>query len=143
MYEDCVCVETWLNMYLDTLHGEDKALVEVMHSDTKYRFGDGVEVTSSKLVKIPALIGHQKVMIATDVVSNDIPLLLSRSAMKRSNMVLDFVNDTVNVLGETIGLECTLSGHYCIPLSNTLLDGDSRFYNIILRTSALRGLSKF
>ena len=58
-----VCGATWLNMYLDTLHGDDKALVEVLYSYTKFRFGDGVEVTSSKLVKIPALIGHKKVMI--------------------------------------------------------------------------------
>ena len=88
-----------MNMYLDTLHGDDKALVEVLYSDKEFRFGDGVEVTSSKLVKIPALIGHKKVMIYTDVVSNEIPLLLSRSSMKKSNMVLDFVNDTVSVLG--------------------------------------------
>ena len=137
-----VCGATWLNLYLETLQEVDKALVEVVQSDTKFRFGDGVEVTSSKLVKIPALIGHQRVMISTDVVSNDIPLLLSRSAMKKSGMVLDFVNDTVDVLGENIDLECTMSGHYCIPLSNTLLDGDSRFYNIILHTTALKGLKK-
>ena len=129
-----VCGDKWLKLYLDTLKDEDKDLVEVMSSDTKFRFGDGVEVTSSKLVKIPALIGHKKVMISTDVVSNVIPLLLSRSAMKNSNMVLNFVNDTVNVLGETINLQCTVSGHYCIPLSNTLLDIDSKFYNIILHT---------
>ena len=137
-----VCGDKWLKLYLDTLKDEDKDLVEVMKSDTKFRFGDGIEVTSSKLVKIPALIGHKKVMISTDVVSNVIPLLLSRSAMKNSNMVLNFVNDTVNVLGETIDLECTVSGHYCIPLSNTLLDIDSQFYNIILHTSALKGLTK-
>ena len=79
MHVQRLCGATWLNMYLDTLHSDDKALVEVLYSDTKFRFGDGVEVTSSKLVKIPALIGHKKVMIYTDVVSNEIPLLLSRS----------------------------------------------------------------
>ena len=137
-----VCGNTWLNMYLDTLHGDDKSLVEVLYSDTKFRFGDGVEVTSSKLVKIPAYIGHKKVMICTDVVSNEIPLLLSRSSMKKSNMILNFVNDTVSVLGEDIELECTVSGHYCIPLSNTLLDIDSKFYNIVLHTTALKGLTR-
>ena len=73
-----VCGATWLNMYLDTLHGDDKALVEVLYSDTKFRFDDGVEVPSSKLVKIPALIGHKKVMIYPSMVSNEIPLFLSR-----------------------------------------------------------------
>ena len=137
-----VCGETWLELYLDTLQEADKALVQVSQSDTKFRFGDGVEVKSSKMVTIPALIGHQKILINTDVVSNDIPLLLSRSSMKRSGMVLDFVNDTVNVLGETIDLVCTTSGHYCIPLSNTLLDVDSKFYNIILHTEGLKGLTR-
>ena len=65
-----VCGNTWLNMYLDTLQEQDKALVRVVHSDTKFRFGDGVEVTSSRLVEFPALIGHKRVMISTDVVSN-------------------------------------------------------------------------
>ena len=62
--------------------------------------------------------------------------------MKKSNMVLDFVNDTVNVLGENIELECTVSGHYCIPLYNTLLDIKSKFYNMVLHTTALKGLSR-
>ena len=53
-----MCGENWLKLYLDTLKDDDKALVEVMKSDTKFRFGDGAEVTSSKLVKIPVLIGH-------------------------------------------------------------------------------------
>jgi len=60
-----VCGATWLDLYMDTLSDDDKALVEVSKSDTMFRFGDGVEVMSSKLVKLPALIGHQKVMIST------------------------------------------------------------------------------
>ena len=137
-----VCGETWMKVYLDTLDENDMKLVETLHSDSKFRFGDGIEVKSTKLMKIPATIGKKKVMINTDVVRNDIPLLMSRSAMKRSNMVLDFVNDTVQVLGDTIRLESTFSGHYCIPLTRKLLDTKIKYSNIVLHTFALKDLSK-
>ena len=40
----------------------------------------------------PAVIANTKVKINTDVVSSGIPLLLSRSSMKRANMTIDFEN---------------------------------------------------
>ena len=57
-------------------------------------------------------------------------------------MVLDFVNDTVQVLGDTIRLESTFSGHYCILLTIKLLDTKIKYSNIVLHTFALKDLSK-
>ena len=91
-----VCGETWINVYLDMLNEEEMSLVETLDSDTKFKFGDGVEMKSIKRMKIPATLGKKRVLICTDVVKSEIPLLMSRSSMKRANMVLDFVNDTVN-----------------------------------------------
>ena len=109
---------------------------------TKFRFGDGVDVLSSQEVLIPVLIGAKKVMIKTSVVDNEIPLLLSKSSMKKARLILDFNSDTANVLGQDVKLHCTTSGHYCIPLTDTLLGvdyGDNS--SIILHTESLRTLS--
>ena len=137
-----VCGETWMRVYLETLDDSDLKLVETVHSDTKFRFGDGIEIESLRLMKIPATIGDKRVIICTDVVSSDIPLLMSRSAMNKSNMVLCFVKDTVKVLGTTIRLESTFSGHYCMPLTNKLLDSKDNCNSIVLHSSALKECSK-
>ena len=47
----------------------------------------------------------------------DLPLLISKSFMKRADMVLDFQNDTAEACRETVHLATTSSGHYTIPLT--------------------------
>ena len=68
-------------------------------------------------VKIPANIGDEDVTIETDVISNDVPLLLSKDAMKKATTVVDFQNDKVTMFGKDINLKFTSSGHYVIPLN--------------------------
>ena len=58
-----------------------------------------------------------KVIIDTDIASNKVPLLLSRESMKTANMHLNFQDDTVSALGQTINLMVTKSGHYAVPLT--------------------------
>ena len=57
------------------------------------------------------------VKIISDVVDADIPLLLSKTAMKRARMTLNFNNDTAEMFGKRIKLLCTMSGHYHVPIS--------------------------
>ena len=117
-----VTEQMWLDEYLQTLFEQDRLQVSERSNDATFPFGDGVEVTSSKLVKFPAVTGSQKFFIEADVVTNELPLLLSRQSMKRAEMTIDFSNDTVNV-GEKdiIKLTCTSAGHYCLPLTRLLL----------------------
>ena len=91
--------ETWLNLFIDTLTEEDKKLVNIRPSDMNFRFGDGIEVNSTEIVKFPVVIGTKKIMIEQNIVKNDIPLLFSRASMKKAEMVLDFETDTAEVLG--------------------------------------------
>ena len=58
------------------------------------------------------------VLIITDVISFNIPLLLSKESMKRANTIIDFKNDYVELFGKMINLFFTSSGHYCIPIKN-------------------------
>ena len=62
------------------------------------------------------------VKIISDVVNTDIPLLLSKTAMKRARMTLNFNNDTAEMFGKRIKLLCTTSGHYHVPISRPPLD---------------------
>ena len=56
-------------------------------------------------------------MLNTDIVASDIPLLLSRKSMKKTDMTFDFKNDNAIVFGESVKLITTKSGHYTIPIS--------------------------
>nr|XP_034319149.1 uncharacterized protein LOC109620710 [Crassostrea gigas] len=68
------------------------------------------------------LVG-KPVIVKTDVVDSDIPLLLSRTTMKKAGVKLDLEKDTAVILGQDVSLNLTTSGHYCIPVdkSETLL----------------------
>lgn len=52
-------------------------------------------VYSTKRLKIPAKTGETRCHIETEVVSADVPLLLSKASMKRAGTVLDMGNDRV------------------------------------------------
>ena len=57
------------------------------------------------------------VKIETNIVSCEIPLLLSKASMKAADTQIDFAHDKVTMLGKTFDLQFTSSGHYSVPLS--------------------------
>ena len=44
-------------------------------------------------MNLPTAMGSKHVMLNTDIVASDIPLLLSRKSIKRTAMTIDFKND--------------------------------------------------
>ena len=114
-----VCGESWLSNYLDTLTEVDQLQVSDEESTTSFRFGDGNLVKCEKTVTFPAKIGYKNIMIRTDVIDTDLPLVLSKSAVKKANAKIDFSNDTVSMLDQKINIVFTLSGHYAVPISKT------------------------
>ena len=78
-----------------------KVLVEYFSANTKFKFGSGVEVKNEK-VKILAII--DKKYIEACIVNNDILLLLSKTAMKKTNFILNFRIDIAHVSGDTVDL---------------------------------------
>ena len=111
-----VCGKEWFDHYLNSLEPEDKSKVRTMNSGKIFRFGGGEKLMSIGCYEIPACIVGNQVMIMTDVIDSDIPLLLSKSDMKRMQMCLDLKNDTAQIMGKTAILNCTSAGHYCIPI---------------------------
>ena len=79
-------------------------------NETKFKCGDGDVVSSFKSIVTPEQIDNSEIMI--DAISNELPLLLSKDAMKKANTTTDFMNDKVNILGQGIGIGFTNSGHY-------------------------------
>ena len=119
-----VCGKTWLDSYLNTLTGKNAQKVVEESSSSSFRFGDGNRKTANKSVTIPARIGHEDIMIKTDVTDSDLPLLLNKEAMKKGDVKIDFARDKVSFLNQNHAIVFTSSGHYAIPISKTeqLLD---------------------
>ena len=113
-----VCGEKWLDSYMHCLSQEqtNKMMKTETPSARPFRFGDGNLVYSARKVKLPAKIGHTKCHIETEVVNVDIPLLLSKSSLKKAGTVLDMENDRAVMFKQQIPLEFTSSGHYCVDI---------------------------
>ena len=87
-----------------------------------FKFGDGNKLNSFYKVILPCVISDIEISIITDVVNSDIPLLLSKDAMKSAGTCLNSEDDTVTMLKKKIPLSCTSSGHYNIPITKPLPD---------------------
>ena len=112
-----VCGKEWLNQYISNLSTNEQNNVTSTKSNHVYRFGDGRKVTAIENVTFPANIGGENINIQADALNSDIPLLFSRSSMKKAEMKINFQNDTINAFGQNIPLVTTSSGHYAIPLT--------------------------
>ena len=111
-----VCGKDWLDSYMSSLTEQQKREVKVKESNKIFKFGGGTRLSSDGQYSIPVQLAGHKLMLVTDVVRSDIPLLLSKSAMKSAKMHINLEDDTAEVMGHKISLNCTSSGHYCIPI---------------------------
>jgi hypothetical protein len=109
-----VCGREWLDNYMEHLNDEEKSSVVTEPSDRTFRFGDGAQVKSTMNVVIPAVIGDTECKIDTEVVDVDLPLLLSKTSLKKAKTHMDIENDKVTMFDKPIKLEFTSSGHYII-----------------------------
>lgn len=112
-----VCGVDWLQSYLDSLPDDKRVKVHEEKSKATFKFGDGVVVSSLKKVTFPCVLAGFHCKIKSDVVECDIPLLFGKPSMKKAKVKLNVENDCAVILGKNIKLRCTLSGHYCIPLT--------------------------
>ena len=112
-----VCGSLWIDRYLETLEEKQLKQVKYEKSVSKFRFGNPTVYNSLHKVTIPASIGSKQILISTDVIDLDIPLLISKEAMKKSNTVINFGQDNVEMFGEKIRVRFTSTGHYCVCLN--------------------------
>ena len=115
-----VCGTAWLETYLDTLPEAERRTVRRQDSNKVFKFGGGTKLSSMGEYILPALLVGNKVQIRTDVVESDIPLLLSRRAMKVAKVKLDIENDAAVIMGKPVSLNLTSCGHYSVPLGGDI-----------------------
>ena len=101
-----------MDEFIENLCDEEKNNVKESGSQEMFTFGDGSTVKSLKKVSFPCWINGKRGFTTTDVVECGIPLLLSRRTLKTLKMVLDFENDTVELL--THALSSSIWAHESI-----------------------------
>ena len=114
-----VCGQNWMDSYINSLNEVDRKKIKQTTGERTFKFGGGTRLKSRAEYCLPAVIAGKEVTIKTDVVGSDIPLLLSRTAMKRAGVKMDLENDSATIFGKDIALNRTTSGHYCIPIDRT------------------------
>ena len=68
------------------LNEGDRKKIGQRVGERTFKFGGGTRLKSTAEYSLPAVIAGKEVTINTDVVDSDIPLLLSRSAMKKAGV---------------------------------------------------------
>lgn len=111
-----VCGQAWFDCYVDSLSSEERRQVIEEEGRKTFKFGGGEKLKSLGCFFLPAHLAGKKVTIKTDVVASNLPLLLSKEAMKKAKVKLNLIDDTAEILGKEICLNHTSSGHYCVPL---------------------------
>ena len=127
---DTACTKTvtgehWFHNYLDSLSPQHLQEVEILTSNTPFKFGDGRMVKANKRAIIPATIGDRNCKIETEIVSENIPLLLSQTSMKKAGAVIDMVADKATIFDKEIDLCSSTSGHYCIDIKPNDIKDDN------------------
>ena len=112
-----VCGENWMTNYIGTLCVEDCKSVEIESSEQSFTFGDGNNIKANRKMKIPVWIGGKRGTLSTDVVSSNIPLLLSVNVIEKSDMILHLRLSKAYIQDKTIHLKKLKTGHYAFPLS--------------------------
>ena len=108
----CVCGEEWLRVYIEALPPDLKKLVRgPIESNRQFMFGNQGTLKSAATYHIPIIVAGKLKMLEIDCIKSDIPLLISMTAMKELDMVLDLKNDRVTVDNVPIPVIRTSAGH--------------------------------
>ena len=111
-----VCGKKWFNAYLDQLDDLSRETVTKTQNSTIFQFGGEYSLPSLGKVRLPAEIVGQKVVIETDVVDSNIPLLFSNRALGIMKARINYETDEAEIFGKNVYLNKTSAGHHCLPL---------------------------
>ena len=117
-----VCGTKWYKCFLETLTDAQKKKIVKIKGVRTFKFGNCNKLNSHYKLILPCVIADIEVTIITDVMDSDIPLVLSKDAIKRAGTCFNFEDDSVTMLKTKIPLSCTSSGHYYSPITKPLPD---------------------
>ena len=87
------------------------------------------------------MIAPVQATVTTDVMEYDIPLLLSKEAMKKAKTQTDFQEDKINIFDQKVKIYFTSTGHYCIKLKSKLSDQNVCKTNAVFLCNNIQNLS--
>ena len=107
-----VCGQAWMDRFMEELEEKNREKVEgPFDSKKSFGFGNNGELKSEKYYIIPIEMASKKTRMKVEVISSDIPLLMSRKAMEKAGIILDFKDKKFTVFGKTVPMLQTSSGH--------------------------------
>ena len=112
--------EVWLENHIQALSRKDRLSIRRKESHHKFRFGDGKSYSSLYSTVIPIYVGNFRYELNVDIVSCDIPLLLSRDSLRRANAKIDVGASTIVFMGVTVPLNISSTGHMCLSICRPL-----------------------
>ena len=111
-----VAGEDWYMNYIKDLPCELKSQIKSVESNTSFKFGDGHKVLSYKKVTLLTNAAGINCFIDVELVKEKIPLLLSKSSLKKAKAVIDMANDKITIFDKKMDLYFSNSGDYCIDI---------------------------
>ena len=107
-----LCGEKWLKDHRRMMpKNMREQLKGPMPSDVVFTFGDGRKLRSKGKYQVPVIIYGVKAKLIAELVESDIPMLLSKTAMERLGVVLNFAEKKTTVFGITRTMVETSLGH--------------------------------
>ena len=77
-----------------------------------FKFGDSFILKALKRVQLPIIIANVEVILTTDIIDRDTPLLLSKASMQKEDIQINFKQDRVTMFVNDVPLEIDSSAHY-------------------------------
>ena len=75
-------------------------------------------------------------LIETEVVPCNIPLLLSKESLKRADTVIDVKEDKVTMFSQPIDITFTSSGHYCVSILDESMTENDHETQVVLNVNS-------
>lgn len=108
-----VCGERWLQEYLE---GKEDYLLGEEETSAEYRFGGKAKIGAKRRVVIVGFIGGKRYGIRTDVVENEIPMVMSIKSLQKLGVNINCEEMKVLVKGVVVPTVRLSGGHLCFPL---------------------------
>ena len=122
---DCACPttvagEAWVQGFIQLLDEDSKALVQYYSSERTFKFGGGEKRVSLGVVVLPCRLAGKNLMIKTEVVKADFPLLLGNSMLKKVGAVLYIKEQKAIILDSEVAMKEAGSGHFMLQIEPPL-----------------------
>ena len=113
-----VCGERWFRIYSESLPDCTRNRIEeiAMEENVVFRFGNAEAQKAIKRVRIPAYLGEKNVRIDIYVIKESVPLLISREAMSKADMRIEYRTNELSIFGIPHPMKVSTSGLYLIPI---------------------------